>query len=237
MYLIMKEVRFFVSVVFVIAACAGVAGVSATTVEQTDVSVFEFCNLSSGDEVSIHIDGMVETPEIMTWTGEGISSTVAIEDVSVFYDLSEFRVGSLIFANGWAGYGVAWGRNGDSVGYLDMGDITPDEQYTMVISGLPYADETHVFMDFTGVVVDGGDGVMVLPVLPAGEDAIDMLGNGEMCVTTTNARGSWVACSFYSDSHTFEEYRVGDPVIEDTPKSRIETVLASRGRVAAMVQR
>jgi len=173
----------------------------------------------------------------MTWTGDGISSTVAIEDVSVFYDLSEFRVGSLIFANGWAGYGVAWGRNGDSVGYFDMGDITPDEQYTMVISGLPYADETHVFMDFTGFVVDGGDGVMVLPVLPAGEYTIDVLVNGELCVTTTNARGSWVACSFYSDSHTFEEYRVGDPVIEDTPKSRIETVLASRGRVAAMVQR
>jgi len=237
MYLIMKEVRFFVSVVFVIAACAGVAGVSATTVEQTDVSTFEFCNLSSGDEVSIRIDGMVETPEIMTWTGSMISSTVAIDDVVVFYDLSEFRVGSLIFANGWAGYGVAWGRNGDSVGYLDMGDITPDEQYTMVISGLPYADETHVFMDFTGFVVDGGDGVMVLPVLPAGEYTIDILVNGELCVTTTNARGSWVACSFYSDSHTFEEYRVGDPVIEDTPKSRIESVLASRGRVAAMVQR
>ena len=232
---IMKHVTMFLVVAAMLAMVGAAAAV--TTVEQTDVSVFEFSGVAPGDEVSIHIDGMVETPEIMTWTGEGISSTVAIDDVVVFYDLSEFRVGSLIFANGWAGYGVAWGRNGDSVGYLDMGDITPDEQYTMVISGLPYADETHVFMDFTGFVVDGGDGVMVLPVLPAGEYTIDVLVNGELCVTTTNARGTWVACSFYSDTHTYEEYRVGDPVIEDAPKSRIETVLASRGRVAAMVQR
>lgn len=231
----MKIVYLFVIVAALALICGNAAAVP--TVEQTYVSVFEFSGVAPGDEVSIHIDGMVETPEIMTWTGDGISSTVAIEDVSVFYDLSEFRVGSLIFANGRTGYGVAWGRNGDSVGYLDMGDITPDEQYTMVVSGLPYADETHVFMDFTGVVVDGGDGVMVVPVLPPGEYIIDVMVNGEMCVTTTNARGSWVACSFYSDTRTFEEYRVGDPVVEDAPKSRIESVLASRGRVAAMVQR
>ncbi|MFA5136983.1 MAG: hypothetical protein WC489_06380 [Patescibacteria group bacterium] len=196
----------------IVAICC-ITTASAAIVEQTDKKTLELTELNSGDRISCTITGVMPAMDLVLWEGRGISTTEPITDVTIFYDLSELRTGSLLVSNSWAGYGTSWGRNGESVDILEIGDIDKNDECTVIIVGIPYGDQIEYFIQIAGYIETDNDCTITLPEFPAkGEITLEMFINGSCAITTARNDGSvWEACSFYESDKTYRTYTVGSP--------------------------